>query len=135
MINGVELEIVKMFVAKSKQERIIWEFGKPEKRQNIMLRRFAGPEIFDGNCIQLVEYMPPQTLKNCLSHLSNAKEVYYIGEDYIGKLSLDQAALRANTGEICIIYCGNGIGYYQGEECGRPPRYLLRTNTGDGSLS
>ena len=127
MINNIELEIVKLYVDKSKQERIIWELGKPQKRENIMIQRFAGPEIFEKSCMQQVEYMSPDSLKMYLSQLSGAKEVYYIGEEYIGELSLEQAVMRTNTGELCIIYCGNGIGYYQGErECGNPPRYLLR---------
>lgn len=125
MINNVELEIVKTYIDKTKQDRIIWELSKPEKRKDLMIRRFAGPELFDKACIQSVEYMSPNTLKTRLYQSSNAKEVYYIGEGYIGKLSLDQATVRTNTGEICIIYCGNGVGYYQGEECGKPPRYLL----------
>lgn len=58
--------------------------------------------------------------------LSREEFVYSIGKDYIGKMPLEQAAERANEGEICIIYCGNGIGYYQGEqEKGAPPRFLL----------
>lgn len=129
MIDDVEREIVKMYISKSKQERIIWELSKPQKRQKIMIQRFATPEIFEKSCMQVVEYMSPDSLKMYLFQLSRAKEVYYIGEDYIGKLSLDQATVRANSGELCIIYCGNSIGYYQGEqEYGKPPRYLLHKN-------
>lgn len=52
--------------------------------------------------------------------------MYFIGEDYIGDLSLKEAVERASEGEICIIYCGEGIGYYQGEqEKGAPPRFML----------
>lgn len=57
-----------------------------------------------------------EAMKNYLHKLSGAENVYFIGEDYIGKMLLEQAAERANEGEICIIYCGNGIGYYQGEQ-------------------
>ena len=92
-----------------------------------MLERFPSPEIFDINCIQLVGYMPPDELEGYLFRLSRVEEVYFIGEDYIGELSLREATLRANTGELCISYCGKGIGDYQGEqEQGKPPRYLLR---------
>ena len=51
-----------------------------------------------------------EAMKNYLHKLSGAENVYFIGEDYIGKMLLEQAAERANEGEICIIYCGNGIG-------------------------
>ena len=67
-----------------------------------------------------------EAMKNYLHKLSGAENVYFIGEDYIGKMLLEQAAERANEGEICIIYCVNGIGYYQGEqEKGAPPRFML----------
>ena len=67
-----------------------------------------------------------EAMKNYLHKLSGAENVYFIGEDYIGKMLLEQAAERANEGEICIIYCGYGIGYYQGEqEKGAPPRFML----------
>ena len=127
MNNRIEEEIVKMFVKKNKQARLIWEFRDPQKRQSIMIRKFASPGIFEDSCIQPAVYMPPNMLESCLFKLSKAEEVYYIGESYIGESSLHEAALRANTGEMCIIYCGKGIGYYQGEqEQGRPPRYLLQ---------
>lgn len=32
----------------------------------------------------------------------------------------------AEIGVVCIIYCGKGIGYYQGEPgYGAPPRFML----------
>ncbi len=126
MINITEIEIVKLYVIKNRQDRIVWELGNPKKRDFIMIKRFPGPENFKKSCMRSVEYMAPDEMKTYLHQLSKAKEVYYIGDNYIGVLSLEQATLRANTGELCIIYCGNGIGYYQGEqEFGKPPRYLL----------
>ena len=47
-------------------------------------------------------------MKNYLHKLSGAENVYFIGEDYIGKMLLEQAAERP-TKRNCIIYCGNGI--------------------------
>lgn len=127
MIRSIELEIVKMFVEKNKQERVIWELDNPKKRHMIMMERFASPGIFKCDCLTSINYMSPNELEMYLFRISGANEVYYIGEEYMGKLLLHQAALKANTGEICIIYCGKGIAYYQGEqEQGKPPRYLLR---------
>ena len=124
-INSIEEEIVKKYVIKNKQERILWELSNPQKRPNIIWQ-FAGLRLFKKSCLQLTKYMPPEELEKCLFQLTEAKLVYFIGEDYIGELSLTQAAKRTNTGEICIIYCGNGIGYYQGEQdYGTPPRFLL----------
>ena len=58
--------------------------------------------------------------------MSGTRECYVIGECYIGTMQLRQACEEAWQGGICIIYCGNGIGYYQGVQMfGAPPRFLL----------
>lgn len=124
-INNIEEEIIKKYVIKNKQERILWELSNPKKREEVFWR-FAGQGIFKESCLQPVEYMYSSDMENFLFQLSGTKIVYFIGEDYIGELSLKDATRKANTGEICIIYCGNGIGYYQGElNYGGPPRFLL----------
>ena len=125
-INDTELEIIKNYVIKSKQERIIWEFENSEKRKHMMMTRFSGPDILKSSCLQPVNYMFPDEMEKSLFRLNGVREVYFMGESFIGNLSLKEAVKRANDGEICIIYCGNGVGYYQGGECGgSPPRYLL----------
>ena len=126
MINDIERDIIKKFVCKHRQERLIWEFGNSRKREQIMMQRFAGPQIFKEDYLKATEYMSPDVLQIQLFKLGGTKNVYYIGESYIGEMSLKQATETVNTGEICIVYCGNGIGYYQGEEeFGYRPRYFL----------
>lgn len=125
-INDIEIEIIKKFVNTSKQERIIWELSNPKKRKDVVFMRFPGPHIFKENCLQPVAYMSEVEMEKQLFQLGHVQDVYYIGESYIGKMALKDAARRANDGEVCIIYCGNGIGYYQGEqEYGSPQRFLL----------
>jgi len=83
-------------------------------------------KFLKNNCMQPLEYMSEEEMEKYLLSFSNVKDIYFIGESYIGTLPLKEAVKKAGTGEICIIYCGNGIGYYQGEqECGKPPRFLL----------
>ena len=118
-------EITKKYIKKNKQDRILWEFNNPKKR-NTVIYRMHRPDIFKESCLQPVEYMPKETMKEYFYRVSDDRTVYFIGEGYVGNLSIEQAVERANEGEICIIYCGNGIGYYQGEqEIGKPPRFLL----------
>ena len=120
-----EKEIVQNYIIKSKQERIEWELSHSKKRKDIIWH-FHKPDIFKEASLHAVDYMDKEAMKNYLHKLSGAENVYFIGEDYIGKMLLEQAAERANEGEICIIYCGNGIRYYQGEqEKGAPPRFML----------
>lgn len=123
--KNIEEEFVKKFVVKCKQERILWELNNSKKRPRIIWN-FMHWNIFKNNCLTPTKYMPKDIMEKKLFDLGKTNDIYFIGEDYIGNISLKQAVDRANMGEICIIYCGNGIGYYQGEqEFGAPPRFLL----------
>lgn len=125
MSRAIEEEIIKKYIKKNKQERMIWELNNPQKREEVIWR-FSKPGIFIEKCLTPIGYMDKIHMIEYLFKLSGVSNVYYIGEDYIGYLSLEQAAERASMGEICIIYCGKGIGYYQGEqEIGAPPRFML----------
>lgn len=86
-----------------------------KKRENIMLMRFAGPNIFAPKCLQSVEYMSSAVMEEMLLRLGGTNIVYYMGLGYIGELTLKEAVAEAHAGDICTIYCGNGVGYYQGE--------------------
>ena len=127
-------EIIKNFVVKNKQERIIWELNNQKKRENVMLRRFPGTSLFKERCLQPIEVDLACTMEERLLQLGGGKEVYFIGDDYIGLLPLSDAAKRATAGEICIIYFGNGKGYYQGErDYGTCASFFL-DSTGDSSV-
>lgn len=125
MISSVEEEIIRNYVKENKQERLLWELNSSKKRKAVIWK-FAGSELFKSNCLKPTSYMSANQMEKYFSSMVTTKDVYFIGEDYIGVLTLQQAAQRAQDGEICIIYCGSGIGYYQGEQCaGKPPRFLL----------
>ena len=127
MQNEIEEEFVRNYVKKNKQERIMWEFSNSKKRENVIWK-FDKPSIFIDSCLKKIEYMSNDDMEKYLSGLCKSKKVYFFGEDFIGQLSLRESILKTKMGGICIIYCGNGIGYYQGEqEKGAPPRYLLLT--------
>ena len=121
----IEEEIIQKFIVKEKRDRLIWELSNSKKR-NTVFWHFAGPKYFKQECLQSVAYMSENTMMSYLLKFRETKNVYFIGENYIGILPLEEAVNKAQTGEICIIYCGKGIGYYQGEEeGGKPPRFLL----------
>lgn len=128
MNHEIETEIIKNYVVKNKQDRIIWELGSPKKRDEVMWRFHHNLDIFKQECLYPVGYMDPKGMEEYLYKLSGAREVYYMGDLFIGELSLKDAVDRA-FGDVCIIYCGNGIAYYQGEEdIAAPPRYMLVAN-------
>ncbi len=134
-INSLEKEIIKMYVNENKQERILWELGNHRKRETVIWR-FSGPTLFKSKCLHPIKHMPCAELEKHLLRQNGIREVYFIGESYIGTLSLNQAIVKANTGERCIVYCGEGLGYYQGEcEYGNTPRFLLLQNRGQEDSS
>ena len=127
MNKKIEIEIIKKFVVKNKQERIIWELSSEKRRQNVIWH-FDHPSFFKKDILYPTTYMDSKKMEKKLYEMSGSKECYYIGETYIGNMHLKQAGEEAWEGGICIIYCGKGIGYYQGEqEYGAPPRFRLNT--------
>ena len=122
----IEQEIIKKYVVNNKQERILWELQSPKKRDTIFWK-FAGVNIFKQECLHPIGFMSKSELECELLRMGKREDVYYIGSSYIGEVSLKQAVEKVFFCEICIIYCGNGVGYYQGEqEVGGPPRFLLK---------
>lgn len=122
--NEIEAEIIRQFCVKNKQDRIIWELSNSKKRDKVIWR-FAGIQLFKKECLKEVEYMSKKELEKYLYEKSKTLNVYYMGLDYLGPLKLEEAVERIE-GDIGLIYCGNGIAYYQGEQNNtKPPRYLL----------
>ena len=123
MDKGIEL--IKRFVKSNKQERLIYELQNPKKKEELFWR-FAGKDVFKMECLQETDYMPDDVMVKKLYQLGKSDEVYFIGESYVGEISLKEAVEKVSLGEICVIYCGNGIGIWQGEqEFAKTPRYLL----------
>ena len=126
-MNNIEKEIVNHFIIKNRQERLLWELNSPRKRNQVFWQ-FAGPKLFKKECIDFVDYMSSDQIEKFAFTHTTTKNVYYIGEDYIGELSIKQAIDNVNLGMICIVYFGNGFGFYQGEEeHGNRPRCLLKS--------
>lgn len=124
-IHEAEYEIIKSFIIKNRQERLIWELGNPKKREKFFWN-FAGTQYFRQDCLQPVEVMSSKELETAILRLGKTRSVYYLGSAYIGKIPLAQAVQYTAQGDICIIYCGNGRGYYQGEpHPGKKSKYLL----------
>lgn len=115
MPNKIEQEIVQTYIVKNKRKRILWELDNPKKREYILFNRFLGIDNWKKGCLQPVEYLTSEKLSYYLAEKSKKKEVYFIGEDYIGSLPIKNAVERTRKGEWCMIYCGNGYGYFQGE--------------------
>lgn len=122
-INLSEVEIVRKFIRRNKQERILWELSSPRKRKEIAYH-LSTPDIFMPQCLNPVSLDAKWTVADYFEG-KGIFNVYYIGMHYIGEMTVKDA-IEESCCDMCIIYYGNGIGYYQGEEAkGGPPRYLL----------
>lgn len=128
----IEREIINCFFKKNKQERMIWELENPEKRKYFW-NRIAHLTVLEESCLQVSEYKNYEELQQFLMEKSGRKEIYMIGESYIGEIAIEDAIDYLQKSEICILYCGNGIGYYQPEEdYGNFKKYILISPKGRG---
>ena len=66
-IHPMEEEIVKNYVVKNRQERILWELSSPRKRSGIMWRHFPGVRLFKAECLQATDHMPPSVMEKRLN--------------------------------------------------------------------
>ena len=82
MNKKIEIEIIKKFVVKNKQERIIWELSSEKRRQNVIWH-FDHPSFFKKDILYPTTYMDSKKMEKKLYEMSGSKECYYIGETYI----------------------------------------------------
>lgn len=121
----IEKEIIRNFVVKSKQERILWELQSRKYRDSVAFGRFCGAEIFKAQCLYPVESWRSDILENYLLQLGGTQNAYVLSTNGICECSLKEA-LANLRGTIGIVYCGNGVGYYQGEPNPfKMPQYIL----------
>ena len=121
----IEEEIIRYFIIKNKQERILWELNNPKKCDGVFWH-FSDTTLLKSECLQKIPSVRTIS-EESLFQLGQSKNVYFIGESYIGNISLANASEKANSGERCIIYFGRGTDYFQGErEYGNAERFLLK---------
>lgn len=112
--QNVEKEMISSFFLKHRQERLLWELGNPKKRERFFWN-LAGTGSLKPECLQPLTWRTPEELETLLFRMGKTRIVYYIGALFLGETSLHQAVQYAAQGDICILYCGSGRGYYQGE--------------------
>ncbi|MDD3217836.1 MAG: hypothetical protein PHC41_03350 [Lachnospiraceae bacterium] len=94
-----------------------------------MMKNFDVPNYFIQEYMHQMEYMGVEELEKYLRKVSGNSDdkVYFMGETYIGSLMMEDALTRVVLeSETAIVYLGNGVAYYRGEQMfGPPPRFLL----------
>ena len=125
---AIETEIIKLFVQKQYQKRLLYEINS-KKKYDTVWHHFHTEKKFKKECLEKVDYMKKEDLEKYLFRLSGKKNVYFMGmAEKRKKMLLEDAVNEIVEMEIGIIYCGDGIGYYQGEEeLADTPRYILKS--------
>ena len=117
-----EQEIIRLFFRKDRQERLYWELSG--KKRSEFFWHLAGTRELKSACLHDLAG-DKRPLKQLLRQSGAGENVYFLGSSHIGPTSLEDALHRAEQGELCLIYLGNGIGYWQGEQNPTQPRALL----------
>ena len=77
MSRAIEEEIIKQYIKKNKQERMLWELNNPQKREEVIWR-FSKPGIFIEKCLTPIGYMDKIHMIEYLFKLSGVSNVYYL---------------------------------------------------------
>lgn len=129
----VEREIVQNFVQKRSKERLRWELSSPKKRLGGM-SKINKREYLDERKIYKIPHWSIDALMKQIFLLGGTRRTYYLSldsycqtDDFPKEMDICDAISMARQ-EIggCILYFGNGIGYYhEGEPYDTHQEYIL----------
>jgi len=125
--SRIEEEIVRCFIQKNRQDRIIWELQSKRKRDSVMWK-LCDTHLFKREVLYPQRYLPPKNLAEKLEALGAQKTIYMIAFDEMYELE-DCSVLEGierQWDNPYLLYYGNGLGYFEGmQEDGAPERCIL----------
>ena len=122
----IEKEIVDNYYQKRCKKRIKWELETPRRRRDAIWK-MGDRKYLEEKRLHFVKYMSDKNLILKILEMGGTKRAYYMSIDFIGELTIEEAVRKAREDYWgCIVYFGNGIGYYhEGELEKFPPEYIL----------
>lgn len=122
----IEKEIVDNYYQKWCKKRLKWELETPRRRSDAVWKMRL-MKYLEEKKLHPIEYLPEKELKKKILELGGTKKAYLISIYFIGELSVEEGIREARRDDMgCILYFGNGVGYYhEGELEKRPPEYIL----------
>lgn len=127
MNSKIEEEIVRCFIQKNRQDRIIWELQSKRKRDSVMWK-LCDTHLFKQEVLYPQRYLSPEDLAEKLEDLGAQKTIYMIAFDEMYELE-DCSVLEGierQWDNPYLLYYGNGLGYFEGmQEDGAPERCIL----------
>jgi len=125
--SKIEEEIVRCFIQKNRQDRIIWELQSKRKRDSVMWK-LCDTHLFKQEVLYPQRYLSPEDLAEKLEDLGAQKTIYMIAFDEMYELE-DCSVLEGierQWDNPYLLYYGNGLGYFEGmQEDGAPERCIL----------
>ncbi|QQO07720.1 hypothetical protein [Breznakiella homolactica] len=132
MDSALEQRIVKLYVNKAYRTRILHELETPQKRSRVLHRLCHNyTDILKSQVMNpLVVSDAKERTAVILRHGGQKENCYVLSllKNYDGIFLPLTAAMNAvaGNGMAALIYCGNGIAYFEAEQVqGPPPRFLL----------
>ena len=134
----VEQEIISLFYPKNKRKRIRYELSKVDLNNQDSISDFQWRNMNDIGHFNLKNFHAEKAYpsKTELRELAGNTSVYYMGCHYYGWLSAEEAWEKAFESDVCLIYLGNGVAWYQGEQFSAngigaaPERFMLTVKKG-----
>lgn len=127
MDSRIEEEIIRCFIQKNRQDRIIWELQSKRKRDSVMWK-LCDTHLFKQEVLYPQRYLSPDDLAEKLEALGAQKTIYMIAFDEMYELE-DCSVLEGierQWDNPYLLYYGNGLGYFEGmQEDGAPERCIL----------
>lgn len=128
--ENIEKEIVELFVQKKVRKRVEYELSSKKKRINAFFRLNHSKLTLNQKTIHPIHKADPDDVIQKLIELgASENKAYFMGytEEDGSYVTLAEAIDMAfKFGMPVIVYCGNGIGYIQGEQMyGPAERFLL----------
>lgn len=130
---NIEKGIVNLFYQKKYRDRIIWELETPRRRTQ-GISKMGKREYLDEKKLCQLPYLEIAEFIKQVSTLGGTHDAYFISidsyyrfEDFPQKISITDALNMARHDiSGCILYFGNGIGYYhEGEPYDVSMEYIL----------
>lgn len=120
-------EMIDLFFVKKRRERMKYVFSSKEKRREAYFRYNSGDYIDKSFIKYQVNKLSMQDIYKMLIEEGGNKKCFMISCSESGLYNTEDALKRAmNNGLGAMLYLGNGVGYFQGEQyIGSPERYIL----------
>ena len=132
MNSNIEEEIVDSYYQKRCRERIKWELKTPRRRDD-GIWKMRLKKYLDEDKMHHLEYLSIEQLKKKILKLGGKETAYLISIYFVGEINIAEGIEKARNDDMgCILYFGNGIGYYHEGELGiNPPDFFMLNEVND----